>query len=123
MILTTLPNEIVYNHIIPYTYQPQSQNLLIDIKNYSYVLTFLFRFYNEYYIHDYHYKQILTFLKVDIRNFFFIVGGIPKRFSTIIWRIHIMDPQMEYYMIRQMLSYMDPTTRMKCLYNLLLKCN
>jgi hypothetical protein len=56
VIWRTLPEDIVIQHIMPYTYRKQSPQLLFDIRNYydDYALV------DEYYNHNYNQYMWLT---------------------------------------------------------------
>ena len=56
-----LPTEIIINHILPYTYEKQSQKLLNDIKS----------FYNDFNIIEnyYYFEQNSSVLLNDIKHF------------------------------------------------------
>jgi hypothetical protein len=59
-LLKLLPNEIIINHIIPYTYQIQSKELVMDI------ITFQkdFNIIQNIFVFDYNYKILLNDLEL-----------------------------------------------------------
>ena len=71
MSLSKIPNDIIINEILPYTYCPQPKNLLEDIKNYYNTRKYLFeKYYNMYgrddYIKDSMDYDLIRFFNEDI---------------------------------------------------------
>jgi len=65
-----LPTEIIINHILPYTYEKQSQKILNDIKS----------FYNDLNIIEnyYYFEQNTSVLLNDIKNFISIPSSYER---------------------------------------------
>ena len=119
MQISYIPQDIIYNHIIPYTYQPQPSTLLKDIVHYHNSLDFIIKHYLDVFSNTQSYKTIISYLKVDIRYYLSKNTVLSKEFSTIVWRIYIYEPKTELYMIRRMWGHMSIKRRNFCILYLL----
>ena len=63
-----IPNDVIRENIIPYTYQPQTKELCYDIRNYFEVTTYLLRKYKEIY-KDWYSNEDKEWLLHDIQRF------------------------------------------------------
>lgn len=123
MLISYIPQDIIYTHIIPYTYQPQPSTLLNDIVHYHKSLDFIIKHYLDAFSNTQTYKTIISYLKVDIRYYLYNNTVLAKEFSTIIWRIYIYHPKTELYMIRRMWGHMSIKIRNYCILYLMYQIN
>jgi hypothetical protein len=126
--LSKIPKEIIDKYIIPYTYTPQSPELLKDIKTYHYSLGKMFEwFYEVYADHPDDKEGIHRLLKVKI-NYFLYEKEQIRNISYIkkfIWQIPLTDDITERYLIRRMWGFISPGVRLKCMmhyYNYFFYC-
>ena len=59
MQISYIPQDIIYNHIIPYTYQPQPSTLLKDIVHYHNSLDFIIKHYLDVFSNTQSYKYTI----------------------------------------------------------------
>tara|TARA_B100001287_G_scaffold235848_1_gene208223 strand:+ start:88753 stop:89220 length:468 start_codon:yes stop_codon:yes gene_type:complete len=57
IIMNTLPHDIIREHILPYTYKHQSQELCDDIKSFNICVLYLRRLYYERWKHSFYYEE------------------------------------------------------------------
>jgi hypothetical protein len=71
-LIKTLPDDIIREHIIPYTFQIQSKYLCDDIKSYNSVKTHLYELYYNRWKHTFYYEDNadINWLYNDIVAFF-----------------------------------------------------
>ncbi len=79
LIFHKIPNEVIINNIIPYTYQPQPKNLLNDIISF----TLDYNIVKNIYFFDYNFKILLY----DLYTFF--------NYKNILSRSFIMNKQIK----------------------------
>ena len=116
--LSKIPKEIIDKYIIPYTYTPQSPELLKDIKTFHLTLTNMFRmFYEVYHEHPDDKKGIHRLLKININHFLYEIEKIRNisYIKKFVWRIPLTDDKMELYLIRRMWGLISPVLRLKCM--------
>lgn len=96
-----LPNDVVINHIIPYTYSPQNRELLIDIRSFKTDLDFTesvyMTIYNEFILlHD-----LIKFCN----NKKYPVFNIDVKFENILRRNFMLrcmsEPVLTYHIFQQ----------------------
>jgi len=63
-----LPEDIVYNHIVPYTYQLQSKNLLEDIRSFLETYTIIYDFYSYEYNESIWINDLVEFIIINKIN-------------------------------------------------------
>lgn len=85
-----IPLDIIYNHIIPYTYQKKDSNLLNDIQNFIHDYRIILNYYsfemNEYFlIHDLLVFLINDEITIDFlnRNVMFKNLSLDKKYNYI----------------------------------------
>ena len=116
--LSKIPKEIIDKYIIPYTYTPQSPELLKDIKTFHLTLTKMFgMFYEVYREHPDDKKGIHRLLKININHFLYEIEKIRNisYIKKFVWRIPLTDNKMELYLIRRMWGLISPILRLKCM--------
>ena len=72
MFMNRLPIDIIREHILPYTYEPQSKELCNDIKSFYKCMNYLRLLYYERWKHSFHYEEDadLNWLDNDISRYF-----------------------------------------------------
>ena len=116
--LSKIPQDIIDKYIIPYTYTPQSPELLKDIKTYHYTLTQLFEMYYQVYReHPDGKKGIHRQLKVSVNHYLYEIEKIRNisYIKKFVWQIPLTDDKMELYLIRRMWGFISPVLRLKCM--------
>ena len=116
--LSKIPKEIIDKYIIPYTYTPQSPELLKDIKTFHCTLTQLFdMFYKVYADNPDEKKGIHRLLKININHYLYEIEKIRNisYIKKFIWHIPLSDDRMELYLIRRMWGLISPLLRLKCM--------
>jgi hypothetical protein len=116
--LSKIPHDIIDKYIIPYTYTPQSPELLKDIKTYHYTLTQLFEMYYQVYReHPDGKKGIHRLLKVSVNHYLYEIEKIRNisYIKKFVWQIPLTDDKMELYLIRRMWGFISPVLRLKCM--------
>ena len=116
--LSKIPQDIIDKYIIPYTYTPQSPELLKDIKTYHYTLTQLFAMYYQVYReHPEGKKGIHRQLKVSVNHYLYEIEKIRNisYIKKFVWQIPLTDDKMELYLIRRMWGFISPLLRLKCM--------
>lgn len=100
MKLCDLPNDVLINHIIPYTYSPQNRELLLDIRSFKTDLDFTestyLTLYNEFILlHD-----VIKFCN----NKKYPVFNIDAKFENILRRgfmlKHMNEPMLTYHIFQ-----------------------
>ena len=78
--LAKIPYDIIINHIVPYTYNVQSKELLYDIKNFVEDLNLI----ENCYLFDYNYcilyRDLLNFCKLKFNNKLFNMNYVNKKY-------------------------------------------
>tara|TARA_X000001036_G_scaffold431052_1_gene464702 strand:+ start:5788 stop:6177 length:390 start_codon:yes stop_codon:yes gene_type:complete len=118
MDLSKIPKEIIDKYIIPYTYMPQSPDLLKDIKTYHCTLKKMFdMYYNVYQDHPSGKEGIHRLLKVKINYYLYEIEKIRNNsyIKKIVWQIPLPDDRAELYLIRRMWGFISPLIRLKCM--------
>ena len=118
MDLSKIPKEIIDKYIIPYTYTPQSPDLLKDIKTYYYTLNRMFKmYYNVYQDHPAGKEGVHRLLKVKINYYLYEIEKIRNNsyIKKIVWQIPLPDDRVELYLIRRMWGFISPLIRLKCM--------
>ena len=116
--LSKIPKNIIDKYIIPYTYTPQSPELLKDIKTYHYTLKKMFdMYYNVYQDHPSGKEGIHRLLKVKINHYLYEIEKIRNisYIKKIVWQIPLSDDRTEIYLIRRMWGVISPLIRLKCM--------
>lgn len=97
MNLSTIPNDIIINEILPYTYSPKPKDLLEDIKNYYNTRTYLFeKYYNMH--GDTYFKSTMEY---DLIRFFNEDISLSHGFLNCFYRRYkrlfkLKDKKLEY---------------------------
>ena len=86
-LLKKIPNEIIINHIIPYSYQTQPLCLLYDIRSY----TREFRFVEDVYYTEYNGSVLICDLIKFCNNNIAPVYGIDMKYEYILKRNYILN--------------------------------
>ena len=116
--LSKIPKEIIDKYIIPYTYTPQSPELLNDIKTFHCTLTQLFDMFYKVYADNPDEKiGIHRLLKININHYLYEIEKIRNisYIKKFIWHIPLSDDRMELYLIRRMWGLISPLLRLKCM--------
>ena len=116
--LSKIPQDIIDKYIIPYTYTPQSPELLKDIKTYHYTLTQVFAMYYQVYReHPDGKKGIHRQLKVSVNHYLYEIEKIRNisYIKKFVWQIPLTDDKIEIYLIRRMWGFISPVLRLKCM--------
>jgi hypothetical protein len=98
--LSKIPHDIIDKYIIPYTYTPQSPELLKDIKTYHYTLTQLFEMYYQVYReHPDGKKGIHRLLKVSVNHYLYEIEKIRNisYIKKFVWQIPLTDDKTISY--------------------------
>ena len=117
-LLSTLSQDIITTHIIPYTYNPQPSELLKDIRVYHYTLEKMYIMFHFIYSGNIENKLGMhRLLKMCISDYLCDVEEIRhiSYIKKVLWRIPLSDEKAEIYMIRRMWGVITPLTRLKCL--------
>jgi hypothetical protein len=77
-----LPDDIIINHIIPYTYSPQPNKLLCDIRSYVHDYGYI----DNMYLYDYNYAILLNDLLMYCNNRKQPIYEMESRFALILFR-------------------------------------
>jgi hypothetical protein len=77
-----LPDDIILNHILPYTYSPQPQKLLADIRSYVHDYGCI----DNMYLYDYNYAILLNDLLMYCNNKKRPIYEMDLMFSLILFR-------------------------------------
>jgi len=90
-----LPEDVVINHIIPYTYQAQPRRLLYDIRSFvnDYALVesiYMTQFNSHILLHD-----LLTFCHINLYPSY----GMANLFDSILRRHYLISGKSEEYLI------------------------
>ena len=115
--LSKIPKEIIDKYIIPYTYTPQSPELLKDIKTFRFTIIRLFSmFYDVYRDHPDGKKGINSLIKVKVNHYLYEIEKIRNisYIKKFVWQIPLNDDKMELYLIRRMWGLISPLLRLKC---------
>ena len=116
--LSKIPKEIIDKYIIPYTYTPQSPELLKDITTFHCTLTQLFDMFYKVYADNPDEKiGIHRLLKININHYLYEIEKIRNisYIKKFIWHIPLSDDRMELYLIRRMWGLISPLLRLKCM--------
>jgi hypothetical protein len=121
-LLHSLPEDIVINHIVPYTYEKQSRILLQDIRSYSSDFDLI----NNYYIFELNEMILLNDLIRFCNNNIAPVYDIEPRYETILKR-HFCIKDMSPLEIKQFVFFefhrrliVYPERKIKFLWGLLI---
>ena len=115
--LSKIPKEIIDKYIIPYTYTPQSPDLLKDIKTFHFTIIRLFSmFYDVYRHHPDGKKGINSLIKIKVNHYLYEIEQIRNisYIKKFVWQIPLNDDKMELYLIRRMWGLISPVLRLKC---------
>jgi hypothetical protein len=124
MKLSDLPNDVLINHIIPYTYSPQNRELLIDIRSFRTDIDFTesvyMTIYNEFILlHD-----LIKFCN----NKKYPVFNVDVKFENILRRGFILrcasDSVLTYHIFQHYHRNMNTNImrKIRLLWGLLLPC-
>jgi len=72
MYMNRLPIDIIREHILPYTYEPQSKELCDDIKSFNICMLYLRSLYYDRWKHSFHYEEDadMNWLDNDLSSYF-----------------------------------------------------
>lgn len=82
-----IPEEIIINHILPYTYQIKPKDLLLDIKTFQED----FEIIKNIYAYSYNYSILLYDLLWFCNSNVFIYQHISKKFKKILMRHYVLS--------------------------------
>jgi hypothetical protein len=82
-----IPEDIIINHIMPYTYQKQSEDLLLDIKTFCQD----FEIIKNIYVYSYNYSILLYDLILFCNDFIFIHEIVSEKFKNILMRHYVLS--------------------------------
>lgn len=87
--LKLLPEDLIINHILPFTYEPKPDKLLLDIRSFKYDFNFVDNIYST----EYNYLLLLYDFIIFCNNGTFPTYGLEKKFNLIVKR-HIKYKKM-----------------------------
>jgi len=90
-----LPDDLNINHILPFTYEPKPDKLLLDIRSFKYDFSFLDNIYST----EYNYLLLLYDLLIFCNNGIFPTYGLEKKFNLIVKR-HIQYEKMKAHELK-----------------------
>jgi len=118
--LSILPTDVIINHIIPYTYQPQPTPLMADIQSYGSTIQIL----EDILLHEpapFAMQSLISILYVYLNGKDMIYGTSPQ-FIDILRRNRGLATKSDRYVINylyQNLQFADPNKQLRFLWGLL----
>lgn len=123
-LIQRLPIELI-EKIISFSYKPQPEQLLLDIRSFYFCKRALLKIYKEYHVHylgedhteyDWLYNDLLGFYNDDIPTMYFITNHFQmifkRNFIRVKYPVNSLDKNNSRYCVNIMLGLMNPYERL-----------